>query len=253
MMKRTLIGALAVALALIGTGCDSKVALDAPTVAAAVTNDGATLHLTWDQVTNAKSYEIKAGDSTYTTEATSLDVSHPAATIEVRAVSGNSKSDSAVVNCKVVESTIDIYGDLDATHSNGFGFATNGQADTCAIIPQNFSRLDFYADGKSSAVEMRLVSAGGLNSSRKGNGTKAASGSYDDSKLADSPGAYSDTLAVVVDGTYYLRISPDATDTTWSIGDNYAKVQVVSILTESLKVTLKFGYQKIEGLRWLGN
>jgi hypothetical protein len=249
-----LIGALVVALALIGASCDSSSnKLEAPTVAATVGNDGAALHLTWDQVTGASSYEIKAGDSTYTTTSTSLDVTNPAATVEVRAVSGSSKGDSAVVNCGVVESTVDVYGDLDPTHSNGFGFAENGQADTCAIVPQNLSRLDFYADGKSGVGEMRLVSAGGLNSGRKGSGTKAASGSYEDSKLADSAGAYSDTLAVVVDGTYYLRVSPDATDTTWSTNDNYAKVKVVSISTDSLKVTLKFSYQKRAGFRWLAN
>jgi hypothetical protein len=253
MMNRTLIGALVVALALIGTGCDSKVALDSPTVAATVTNDGMTLHLTWDQVTNAKSYEIKAGDSTYTTEATSLDVSHPAAVIEVRSVSGNSKSDSAVVNCRVVESTVDVYGDLDNTHSNGFGFATNGSADAFRIIPTDFSSMDFYADGKSFVGETRLVSSRKLNSSRKGNGIQAASGSYDEAKLAVPPGSYSDSsLAIVGDGTYYLRISADTTG-TWSTADNFAKAKVVSITTDSLKVTLKFGYQKIEGLRWLGN
>jgi len=256
MTNRMLIGALVVALALIGTGCDSKVALDAPTVAATVINDGATLHLTWDQVTNAKSYEIKAGDSTCTTEATSLDVSNPVAAIEVRSVSGNSKSDSAVVNCKVVESTVEFYGDLDYVnpHSSGFGFATSGSADTFMLSYPSYLSMDFYADGKSSAGEMRLISAGNLNSSSKGNGIQAASGSYDDAKLAGSPGSYSSPLAVTVDSTYYLRISPDQdTIPTWSTNDNYAKAKVVSITSDSLKVTLKLGYQKIAGLRWLGN
>jgi len=252
MTKRMLIGVLAVALALIGTGCDSKVALESPSVAAEVADGGGTLHLTWAEVTNATSYEIKAGDSTYTTTGTSFDVSNPAATIEVRAVSGNSKSDSAVVICGVVESTIDVYGDLDITRPSGFGFAENGQADTCAIVPQNFPRLDFYADGKTVAGEMRLVGAGKLNAGRKGNGIKAGAASYEDSKLADSPGAYSDPLTVVADGTYYLRISADTTG-TWSIGENYAKVKVVSILAESLKVTLKLSYQKRPGFRWLAN
>jgi hypothetical protein len=256
MMKKTLIGALVVALALIGTGCDSKVTLDSPTVAAEVADGGAILHLTWAEVTNAKSYEIKAGDSTYTTTSTSLDVTNPAATVEVRAVSGNSKSDSAVVNCKVVESTVEFYGDLNYVnpHSSGFGFATNGSADTFKLIGNDLSSLDFYADGKSSAGEMRLISAGNLNSSRKGNGIQAASGSYDDAKLAGSPGSYSSPLAVTVDSTYYLRISPDQdTIPTWSTDDHYAKAKVVSITSDSLKVTLKLGYQKIAGLRWLGN
>jgi hypothetical protein len=156
-----------------------------------------------------------------------------------------------VVNCGVVETTIDVYGDLDVTHTNGFGFATNGSADTCTIA--SYQKMDFYANGKSFVGEMRLVSSHLLNLNRKGNGIKAASGSYDDAKLADLPGAYSDSsLAVVADSTYYLRVSPD-TSGTWSTGDNYAKAQVVSISADSLKVTLKLGYQKRAGLRWLGN
>jgi len=252
MTNRMLIGAFVVALALIGAGCDSaSTKLEAPTVAATVANDGATLRLTWDEITGADSYEVKAGDSTYTTTTTSLDVTNPAATIEVRAVSGSSKGDSAVVNCKVVESTLDVYGDLDNTHSNGFGFATNGSADTCMLMYPSYQSMDFYADGKSVVGETRLVSSRALNFSRKGNGIKAAAGSYDESKLADLPGVYSDSLLMIkVDSTYYLRISGDTTG-TWSTGDNYAKVKFVAV--DGYKVTLKLGYQKIEGLRWLGN
>lgn len=252
MTNRMLIGAFVVALALIGAGCDSaSTKLEAPTVAATVAGDGATLRLTWDQITGADSYEVKAGDSTYTTTSTNLDVTHPAATVEVRAVSGSNKGDSAVVYCRVVETTLDVYGDLDNTHSNGFGFAENGSADTCMLMYPSYQGMDFYADGKSIVGETRLVSSRVLNFSRKGNGVKAASGSYDESKLADLPGVYSDSLlTVMVDSTYYLRISGDTTG-TWSTGDNYAKAKVVAI--DGYKVTLRLGYQKREGLRWLGN
>jgi hypothetical protein len=257
MTKRMLIGAFVVALALIGAGCDSSsTKLEVPTVAATVTNDGATLHLTWDQIAGAKSYEIKAGDSTYTTTSTSLDVTHPAATVEVRAVSGNSKGDSAVVSCNVIESTVEFYGDLDYVnpHSSGFGFAASGSADTFNFTYPGPLSMDFYGDGKSVAGEMRLVSSGALNPNRKGNGVSVASGSYDDAKLAVATAGYSSPLTVMVDSTYYLRISSDTIPNgTWSTGDNYAKAKVVSITSDSLKVTLKLGYQKIEGLRWLGN
>jgi hypothetical protein len=254
MTKRLLIGTLVVALAFIGIGCDSKVSLESPNVAAEVLEGGATIHLSWEAVTNAKSYEIKAGDSTYTTEATSFDVSNPAATVEVWSVSGNSKSDSAVVNCGVVETTLDIYGDLFNPYANGFGFAENGQADTCAIVPQNYPVLDFYADGLSSAPEMRLVSASKLNASKRGNGVLAASASEEQAKLAVPPGTYSDSMVVIMaDSTYYLRLSPDTTGTTWSTVDNYAKMKVVSIAADSLKVTLKLWYQKRPGFRWLAD
>jgi hypothetical protein len=253
MTNRMLIGAFVVALALIGAGCDSaSTKLEAPTVAATVANDGATLRLTWDEITGADSYEVKAGDSTYTTTTTSLDVTNPAATIEVRAVSGNSKGDSAVVNCKVVESTLDVYGDLDITHSNGFGFAENGSADTCMLMYPSYNSMDFYADCKSIVGETRLVSSGKQNLSRKGNGVAAASGSYDDAKLAAATSTYATPFVVMVDSTYYLRISSDTIPNgTWSTGDNYAKVKVVAV--DGYKVTLRLGYQKKEGLRWLGN
>jgi hypothetical protein len=128
MTKRTLIGALVVALAFIGAGCKSASStLEKPTVTTQAVNGGGTLRLNWDAVSGAESYEIKAGDSTYTTTATTFDVSVPAATIEVRSAKGSTKSDSAAtIDCKVVEATIEFFGDVDLTHANGFGFNDNG-------------------------------------------------------------------------------------------------------------------------------
>ena len=65
MKKRSMIGVLAVALLLIGAGCESsQVELEAPSVACDAVNDGGTLRLSWDAVDGVESYEIKAGDST---------------------------------------------------------------------------------------------------------------------------------------------------------------------------------------------
>jgi len=252
MMKRTLIGALAVALALIGTGCDSATTsgdLDAPYVSTGTVNDGGTLRLTWWTVDGADSYEITTDDSVYTTTDTSFDVSTPTVAIKVRAVSGSTKSDSTAFDLSVVEGTVEFFGDLDATHANGFGFGDKGAVLACSLIYPSTAETDFYADTFKFHGEMRLISGAEVNQGRRGNGMKAASGSYDGATIADPVGTYSDSsLAIMVDSTYYLRISSD-TSNTWSEASNFAKANVVSI--EGAKVTLKTAYQEIGGLRWL--
>jgi len=251
MTKRTLIVAVALALALIGTGCkSSSTALDAPVVSKQATNDGGTLHLTWEAVEGAESYEIKAGGAVDTITSTSFDVSTPAATIEVRSVKGTSKSDSAAtIECGIVESTIEFFGDLDTLHFNGFGFGSNGTAVGYTMHPTQLPNLDFYAEGNQSA--MKLKSAAGVNSEKKGNGTKVASVAYDDVGIADPVGDYADSSLTIAAGTACcLRMSSDTTAAgTWTDQDHFAKANVVSI--ESTKVTLKVGYQKVAGLRWL--
>jgi hypothetical protein len=252
MMKRTLIGALAIALALIGTACDSSTSsgdLEAPYVTTAAVNDGGTLRLTWATVTDAKSYEITTDDSVYTTTDTTFDVSTPTVAIKVRAVSGSTKSDSTAFDLSVVEGTVEFFGDLDATHANGFGFGDKGGVVACSLIYPSTAETDFYADTLKFHGEMRLISGKGVNQSRRGNAMKAASGSYDGAMMADPLGTYSDSsLAIMVDSTYYLRMSTD-TSGTWSTGDNFAKARVDSIA--GAKVAVTTAYQKIPGLRWL--
>jgi len=249
MMKRSLIGVVVVALALIGTGCDSKVTLEAPTgVATTAINDGGTLHLSWEAVEGAESYEIKADDSTYAATSTSIDISVPAATIEIRAVKGTTKGDSAVVSIKLVETTVEFYGDLDTLHFNGFGFGEDGSATGYTMHYTQSPNLDFYAQGTQAA--MKLTSAATINLEKKGNGAKAAAVGYDEAVIADLPGAYADSSLAITAGTaYYLRMSADTTG-TWSTGDHFAKANVVAI-GDSAKVTLKLGYQAKDGLRWL--
>ena len=251
MMKRSLIGVVVVALALIGIGCDSKVTLEAPTgVATTAINDGGTLHLSWEAVEGAESYEIKADDTTYAATSTSIDISVPATKIEVRAVKGTTKGDSAVVSIKIVETTVECFGDLSPTHDNGFSFGENGGAVGCTLKYPSQSGMDFYAQ-LGAGDTMRLVAGGTVNVNRMGNQLKAASGSYDDITIADPLGTYSKSSVVILaDSTYYLRISADTdTTTTWSTENKFAKAKVVSI--DSAKVTLNLGYQKVGGLRWL--
>ncbi len=104
--------------------------------------------------------------------------------------------------------------------------------------------MDFYAD--STADGIRLVRAVVAQSAR-GNGVKAASGSYDGATIADPLGTYSTELVVMADSTYYLRLSADSSN-VWSTGDNFAKVRVDSIV--GTKVSLTTAYQKVDGLRW---
>ena len=246
MMKRTLVGALVAALALIGTVCksSSSTTLEKPSVTAVATDSGATLHLSWAAVEGATSYEITAGSSVDTTTSTSLDVSTPTATIEVRSLNGSSKSDSsATIDCKVIETTVDVFGDLDTTHANGFGFNDSGKAVPYRIVLLEMGKLDFYLSNNM------LVSGSKVNQqTMKGNGLKNASGSFDSLKLADAPGTYADSdLAITTSSSYFLTMSSDTA--AWSTGRNYAKASVVAI--DSSKVTLRLGYQTIGGLRWL--
>jgi len=257
MMKRTLIGALAVALALIGTGCDSSSSsdLEAPSVKTKATNNGGTLQLTWDAVDGAESYEIKAGESTYTTTATTFDVSAPAATIEVRSVKGNSKSDlAATIDCSVVETpTLELYGltDPDTSHHGGFGFESDGTIVTYSLYDYaNFAALDYFTDdGNFSPIA--LVNPGSKQWNSKGNKIAAASAtSYDEITIADPAGAYSDSsLTLASGGFYYLWL--DRGNNGWSDDDNFAKAQVLSI--NGHLMTMKVGCQKVRGLSWLVN
>jgi hypothetical protein len=246
MMKRTLVGALVAALALIGTGCksSSSTTLEKPNVTAVATDSGATLHLSWAAVDGATSYEITAGSSVDTTTSTSFDVSTPTAIILVRSLNGSSKSDtSATIDCKVIETTIDVFGDLDTTHANGFGFNDSGAAIAYRIVYYQIGFMDFYLSN------MMLVSGSKVNpTTRAGNALKNASGSFDSLKLADAPGTYADSdLAITATSSYFLTTSSDTA--AWSAGRNYAKASVVAI--DSSKVTLRLGYQSIGGLRWL--
>lgn len=248
MMKRTLIGALAFALALIGTACDSTTPsgdLEPPYVTTVAVSDGGALRLTWGKVDGASTYEIKTDDSVYTTTDTSFDVSTPTVAIYVRSVSGSKKSDSTALSCEIVESAVEFFADLDVAHANGFGFTDKGEVVACSLIHPSTLEMDFYAD--SSAGGIRLGRAV-VNQNARGNALKAASVGYEGAMIADPLGTYSVALAIMADSTYYLRMSPD-TSGTWSTADNFAKIRIDSIV--GAKVSVSTAYQKIPGLRWL--
>jgi len=250
--KSTLIVALAAAMLFVGTSCDTIVTLDKPNVTYVAINAGGTLRLSWTAVTDAESYEITTDDSTFTVTSTSFDVESPSANIEVRAVNGNDKSDPYTIDCEVVETlTFEVYGtsDPDTTHRSAFGFGADGSMTSYSITQTNYPAMDFYADDKNFTV-MTLVNPGDQGWNAKGNAVAVATSVvYDDCTLAPPPGTYSTQQSIANDGVYYLWL--DRTNNGWDATDNYAKAKVASI--QGPLVTLKVGYQKIAGLRWLAN
>jgi hypothetical protein len=250
MTKRTLIGVLAVALALICIGCNSSTnnptSLDKPDVSADGSGNGATLTLSWGAVTDAKYYEITAGGTVDTTSSTSFTITTPATTFEVRAVSGSVKSDPATIDCKVVEGTVTFYGDdVTLAHENGFGFSSSGAVVLCTLSTGGRYGMDFYAE--SSHAQIKLAPAR-QTASKMGDQLKAATGSYDSITVADSL-PYVGFVVLQADSSYYLRMSSDTTGATWSAADHFAKAKVDSIVGTKISVTT--AYQPIGGLRWL--
>jgi hypothetical protein len=249
-MKRTLIGALVVALALICLGCNSTnnpTSLDKPSVSAAGSGGGGTLILSWGTVADAKYYEITAGGTVDTTSSTSFDITTPATTFEVRAVNGSVKSDPSTISCKVVEGTATFYGDdVTLEHENGFGFSSSGVVVLCTLATASKYSMDFYAESSHAQINLRPA---GLTATKRGNQLKAASGIYDSLIVADSLPYAKLPVVLQAGSSCFLRISADSTGTTWSSGDNFAKMRVDSIVGTKISVTT--AYQPIGGLRWL--
>lgn len=253
-MKRlALLAALVVVI--IGVGCDPVGTPDKPTVTAAAIDNGAKLRLTWTAVLDATGYEIKAGDSTWTTTLYAFDVAIPVKRIEVRATNGDTKSGPAVIDCGVIEtSNFEVYGisDPDTTHRSGFGFNANGNAISYSLTSGNYPSIDFYLEDVQLPMSLVNAGVGGRGWNAKGNASKDAGvTNYDNLKIADGPGtAYSTQTQLAQGGLYSLWLDP--TNDGWTAtDDHFAKLSVISI--QGAKVTCKIGYQKIPGLRWLVN
>jgi hypothetical protein len=251
MMKRSLMVAIAAALVLVGARCDTQVTLEKPYVTTLAVNGGGALRLTWEEVSGAKSYEIKTDASTFEIDSTSCEVSTPTATIEVRAVSGSNKSDSAaVIDCRIIETTIEVSGVLDPDSKHGFGFDADGNAVPYALDYVHFDSLDYYLDDTDTSLSpVGLVNPRRNNWNQKGNAIKGPfSADYDSVKIADAPGSsYVEQMRLAFDAVYHFWLDPAANG--WDSGDHFAKAKVVAM--DGSKVTLKIGYQKVRGIRWL--
>jgi hypothetical protein len=263
MRKSTLTVALAAALILLGTGCDTLVTLDRPTVSAAAldTDNGGTLRLTWTAVTDAKSYEITTDDSIYTTTSTSFDVMYPTSMIEVRAVNGSDESDPAMIDCKVVEtSSLVLYGitDVSSSDPSGLSFTGDGSAVAMSLDDANKPSIDFVCDDQQATVApVGLINAGDYTSWNPPSAKKnvlmdAGTTDFDGLDIAASTG-YTSQLRTDNNGVYTLWLS---TSDAWTANDHFCKIKIVNIEQPSgtyYKVTLKAAYQPIGGLRWLMN
>ena len=254
--KSTLILAVAAAVLFIGMGCDGVVTLDKPTVTAAAITPGTTLRLQWTAVTDAESYQITTDDSVYTTTSESFDVTAPTKTIEVRAVNGNDKSDPATIDCKVKEtSSIVLYGisDPNADHPSGLAFTGEGVASPLSLSDANKPNIDYVCDDENISP-VGLVNAGDYGwpgNTKVNTAMDAGSTDYDAFKQAATSG-YSSQTTIASNGLYTLWVSNSQ---GWTVNDHFAKAKIVSIedVGGVQKVTLKVGYQKIGGLRWLMN
>ncbi|MBN2465338.1 hypothetical protein JXD38_06915 [candidate division WOR-3 bacterium] len=257
--KSTLIVVLAAAMLFVGTSCDTLVTLDKPNVSTEAVSTGATLRLTWTAITDAKSYEITTDDSTHTTTSTSFDVSYPTGTIEVRAVNGSDKSDPAMIDCKVVEtSSLVLYGitDADPNDPSGLAFTASGSATGLSLDDANKASIDFVCDdAQASVTPVGLINAGdyGWTQNNKVNTLMdAGTTDFDAFELAASTG-YTTQLTTGTNGVYAIWLS---SSTTWTTSDHFAKAKIISVEQPSgtyYKVTLRLAYQTIGGLRWLVN
>jgi hypothetical protein len=255
MRKSTLTLALAAALILLGTGCDTLVTLDRPTVTYEAIGDGGTLRLSWTAITDAVSYEITTDDSVYTTTSTSFDVTTPTSEIKVVAVNGNDESDPATIDCKVVEtSSIVLYGlsDVDPSHPSGLAFTASGTASAMSLDDANKAALDFVCDDVN-LTPVGLVNAGDYSwpqNAKLDAVLDAATTDFDGYTLAAARGSYITQLVIASNGVYALLLTASG---TWSVNDHFAKAKIVSIedVSGTQKVTLNVAYQKIGGLRWL--
>jgi hypothetical protein len=259
MKGSTLTVALAATLILIGAGCTSVVTLEKPNVSAAAlnTDNGGTLRLTWTAVTDAKSYEITTDDSTFTTTSTSFDVTTPTGTIDVRAVSGSDKSDPAVIDCKVVQtSSLVLYGKSDASGNDpsGLSFTSSGTATGLSLDDANKPSIDFVCDDEQASVTpVGLINAGDYSwpGNTKANALMdAGTTDFNDFRLAASTG-YTSQLKTDNNGVYILWLS---TSNTWTANDHFCKIKIISVEQPTgtyYKVTLQAAYQTIGGLRWL--
>lgn len=236
---------------------EESLTLTKPVVTYEVIDTGAALRLSWPAVTNAKSYEVNTGDSTYTTTSLSFDVTTPTENIEVRAVNGSRKSDPAAVGCATSQTDgqwLYSISDTNPSHEKGLVFDSIGSAIALTLADSNKHAIDFVCDDTQAAVlPVGLVNAGdyGWPQNAKLNMLRDEGATDFDSLVIAPASGYTDRLPTPLNRVYAMRLSSSP---TWSTNDHFVKLMVV--IMEQFggtyyKVTLRTAYQKIGGLRWL--
>jgi hypothetical protein len=250
-MKRILGLSIALAALIIFVGCEEEIALTAPVVDYTVTDNGATLRLTWDEVEDADGYYIYADGAVVATidEATTTTYSAttPAQVYAVAAYAGDDTSATDEVDCEPEETaSLDVY-DISEPPPNpsGFGFNSSGTAVTYSLTDTtNWGNIDFYIED----APQRFFSPhhGGYNN--QVNVTQnSGSTEYDTLNIAAAPGGYSSQTDIADGAVYYFWIDP--TDNGWDNSTDYfGKIKIEAI--SGTQITMTLAFQRIAGLRW---
>ncbi|OPX17539.1 hypothetical protein BXT86_05940 [candidate division WOR-3 bacterium 4484_100] len=256
-MKRLLALAVSLTALLILIGCEGEVTLETPSVTYTVTDNGATLRLSWIEISDADGYYIYADgvaiDTIDDPSVTTYDATQPAAIYEVSAYAGEDESDKATVDCTPVKtSNLTVYGlsDPDTTHPSGLAFTNDGVAYGISVKQANYPDLDYIFDD-ANFTTMTLTSPNSYSpvyNDKKDMALDAQVTSFDTVTIADAPGNYSTQTTLSSNAVYYLFMDQD--DDGWDTdSDHFGKMKVESISGSTVTITV--AYQPITGLRWL--
>jgi len=241
------------ALLVLIIACQPVVTLDKPAVSWSVKDQGGTLELSWNAVTDADGYKVyfdgsTTADTTLTT--TKLAVTSAKKTIKVEAYSGTETNDSTLSLTGVVTTSVAVHGISVPGIDNAFGFNTTTGIGAPVDPANSPLDADFIMEDRAPDP-MSFWSPTSYNPAynSKDNAASLASGITDFNALKDcaAPGNYSTKTTISANAVYSLWIDP--TGDGYSADDHFAKAQVTSV--SGAAVTLKVAYQKIAGLRWI--
>jgi hypothetical protein len=256
-MKKLFGLTLALAAILVMIGCDGEVTLDTPDVDYTVTDQGATLSLSWVEIADADGYYIYADavviDTLEDPATTTYDATVPAAEYAVSAYAGEDESGLATIDCEpVVTNDLDIYGlsDPDTLHPSGLSFTSSGSATAISVQSANYSALDYIFDDLNF-TPMTLASPNAYSpvyNDEKNMSVEAAGiTDFDELDIADAPGSYSTQTALSGNAVYSFFMDQD--DDNWDTDSDYfGKIYIASITGTHAVITV--AYQPITGLRW---
>jgi len=239
-------------LLLVFVACQPVVTLDKPAVEWTVKDNGATLELSWDAVTDADGYKVyfdghTTADTTLT--ATKIAIDDPKKTIKVEAYNGTETSDSTISTLAATAQTITVYGLSDPTHYDcAFGFDADGSAMVLdCSLQADFPKMDYVIEDRAPiAMSFYSPNEFGTPYNSKIDGALESGTDFDALTGAPTTGTYGTKTAFTQNSVYALWMG---TSTQWQSSDHFAKAKVVSV--SGTAVTLKVAYQTIGGLRWL--
>jgi hypothetical protein len=253
-MKRILNLAIVFAVILMLVGCGDDVVLDAPDVDYTVTDEGATLSLSWVLIADADGYYIYADGAVIDTVTTNAyNATIPAAEYSVSAYAGDDVSGLTDIDCEpVVTLTMDIYGlsDPDTLHPSGLSFTSSGSATAISVQSANYPDLDYIFDDLNYAT-LTLASPNAYtptyNSEKNMSVEAAGITDFDALDIADAPGNYSTVTTLAGNAVYSFFMDQD--DDTWDTDSDYfGKIKIESIT--GTHAVISVAYQPITGLRW---